>query len=339
MSQTWQSDEISAAGSSPATDIPKLTGDLESLRSGFSGSGRPATADLVAGQQYLNTNYAANTWALYRVVDPANSALDALIELIDTTTGLRTPVASGKTFDHINIVRRGNAGGTVNAITATLSPTLSALADGVIAFVEAAGANTSTTPTFAPDGLSAKTIKKFGNQALEAGNIYGAGHVLILRYDAGNDVWELMNPAAITSSNSSIRLHTRNGFGSINTKVRRFLTVAEYIGTDITYVDSATLGAYFVINTSDVYSISTTDSSSSSGYSTVGISLNSTQLTTNIASINSADILAFNGAGATNFPSSCAWSGHLPAGSIIRAHKDGLSGTDVQAFFSIARVR
>ena len=86
------------------------------------------------------------------------------------------------------------AGGTVDALTATFSPTLTALYDGRTIVLRAAGANATTTPTFSPDGLTAKTIVRAGNQALVAGDIRGAGHFLILKYNTANDVWELMNP-------------------------------------------------------------------------------------------------------------------------------------------------
>jgi len=86
-----------------------------------------------------------------------------------------------------------DATGTVDVITATYSYA-PALTDKTTLLLRAAGANTSTTPTFNPNGLGAKTITKLGNQALVAGDIYGAAHVLILQYNSSNDVWELLNP-------------------------------------------------------------------------------------------------------------------------------------------------
>jgi len=87
------------------------------------------------------------------------------------------------------------AGGTVDAITADYTPdmTLSNLA--ICSFV-ASGANTSTTPTFAPDGLTPHTITKKGGQALAAGDIPAAGAVCIVEYNLANARWELLNPAA-----------------------------------------------------------------------------------------------------------------------------------------------
>jgi len=87
-----------------------------------------------------------------------------------------------------------SAGGTVDVITATYSYA-PALTDKTTLILRAAGANTSTTPTFNPNSLGAKTITRWGNQALLPGDIYGAGHVLILQYNLSNDVWELLNPS------------------------------------------------------------------------------------------------------------------------------------------------
>lgn len=87
-----------------------------------------------------------------------------------------------------------DSGGTADAITATYSPAITALVDGQICYVRAGAANTSTTPTFAPNGLTARTITKNGNQALVAGDIYGDSHELILRYRLSDTKWELLNP-------------------------------------------------------------------------------------------------------------------------------------------------
>jgi hypothetical protein len=85
------------------------------------------------------------------------------------------------------------AGGTVDAITATFAPAV-ALADQTIVYVVSAGANTSTTPTFAPNGLTAHTITTRGGLALRAGEIGPAGFVSIFEYNLANTRWELLNP-------------------------------------------------------------------------------------------------------------------------------------------------
>lgn len=87
------------------------------------------------------------------------------------------------------------AGGTANAITGDYTPNPAALEDGLTLFVRASTANTTTTPTFSPDGLTAKTIVKGNNLPLAVSDIAGAGHWLELQYDAPLDKWVLQNPA------------------------------------------------------------------------------------------------------------------------------------------------
>lgn len=81
------------------------------------------------------------------------------------------------------------AGGTVDAITATYSPAITALVDGQECCVRTSGTNTSTTPTFAPNGLTARTIVKNGGSPLVAGDIPTEA---MLRYDLANTRWELV---------------------------------------------------------------------------------------------------------------------------------------------------
>jgi len=86
------------------------------------------------------------------------------------------------------------AGGTVDAITATFTPALT-LTDKVKCIVIASGANTSTTPTFAPDGLTAHTIVSLSGVALAVGDIPAAGSPIILEYNSAGTNWFLCNPA------------------------------------------------------------------------------------------------------------------------------------------------
>ena len=69
------------------------------------------------------------------------------------------------------------------------------LADKVMCRFVASGQNTSTTPTFNPDGLGAKTIVKNGGQPLVAGDIPNALAVCDMEYNLANTRWELLNPA------------------------------------------------------------------------------------------------------------------------------------------------
>lgn len=88
------------------------------------------------------------------------------------------------------------AGGGADTLAATYVPALTTLVDGQLCFARAVAANATTTPTFAPNGLTAHTITKVGGAALAVNDIQGTGHELILRYKLSTTNWELLNPSA-----------------------------------------------------------------------------------------------------------------------------------------------
>lgn len=117
---------------------------------------------------------------------------------------------------------------------------------------------------------------------------------------------------------SMVQLYTGNGQGSTNTAIRRFTNTITNTGTDITYADSATLGSTFTINTNGIYAIAYGDSFNGAGQ--LGLSLNSTQLSTSIASITSTDRIAFSSTSAANINAMVSATLYLPASSVIRPH-------------------
>lgn len=124
------------------------------------------------------------------------------------------------------------------------------------------------------------------------------------------------------SPTAQLRLSTGNGHGSTNTTIRRFATIVEDRSAGyFTYADSATAGASFTINLGGLYSISYSDGASAAS-SRVGISRNSTQLTTSVESITNADrlqaILVASG-----LIGNVAVSANLLPGDIIRPHTSG----------------
>lgn len=92
------------------------------------------------------------------------------------------------------------AAGTVSAITAAYSPAVTVLVDGMLLAFRATGANTSTTPTFAPNGLTARTIVRFGGVALAVNDIPRANYECLVRYNLANTRWELLNPVAASGT-------------------------------------------------------------------------------------------------------------------------------------------
>ncbi len=88
----------------------------------------------------------------------------------------------------LNIGLSAVATGTADVITATYSPAIT-LTDRRIVVLRITTPNTTTTPTFNPNGLGAKTITKNNGVALSVGDLQGD---CILMYDLANTRWELL---------------------------------------------------------------------------------------------------------------------------------------------------
>ncbi len=142
------------------------------------------------------------------------------------------------------------------------------------------------------------------------------------------------------SQNSMIRVNTGNGDGSVNTKIRRFSTTVESIGNAITFLDDASDGSTFTINEPGIYHMTLNDGQTAAGSGTIGISKNSSQLTTNIESITAADRLALTKwqlASVSSVNNSDA-TVILAKGDVIRVHSDGNNNQTTLAQFTITKI-
>lgn len=189
--------------SSPKFQAFDLNGDPLSggkLYTYLSGTSTPATTYTDAGGGTPNANPVildsrgeADVWlpvdVAYRYT--LKTAADVLIWTVDGIYGSLT--TGGLQNNTTNWVV---AGGTADAITATYVPAISSLADGQLCFFRATGQNTTTTPSFSPNGLPARTITMKGGAAVHVGALPGALAEVILRYNLANTRWELVNPAA-----------------------------------------------------------------------------------------------------------------------------------------------
>lgn len=143
----------------------------------------------------------------------------------------------------------------------------------------------------------------------------------------------------VTTPLSYVRLNTANGYGSTNNKIRRFTNIVNNVGSDITYADSATLGGTFTINTSGVYSVSYCDQFTVAA--TLGLSIDSTQLTTNIQSVTAVNVLSICTTTGGNVAEVSSATFYAAAASVVRAHTDGVAAgiTSGGTQFTIARVQ
>ena len=102
-------------------------------------------------------------------------------------------------------VRWAIAGGSADTITASYTPANAALADGLILGFRAIAANATTTPSFNADALGAKTIVKQGGAPLAPGDIPGPLAECMIRYNAANARWELLNPVASSFATGDVK--------------------------------------------------------------------------------------------------------------------------------------
>lgn len=190
-------------------------------------------------------------------------------------------------------------------------------------------------------GDHADTSKNFliSTPAISDGSltIEREGGTDVLSIDVNGDV--TLTGKLKQAAQSMVRVQTANGYGSTNTVIRRFTTILTNQGSDITYADSATLGASFTINTPGVYALVYNDLFNA--IANMGASLNSNQLTTGILGITAATRLGVVATGGADFPGAAAWTGYLNAGDVVRAHNQ--AGTPVGTIpsvctFTIVRV-
>lgn len=95
----------------------------------------------------------------------------------------------------------GQAGGSSDALTATLATSITALYNGLLVEVDASFANTTTTPTFnltlGATVTGAFTIVKLNLQPVSIGDIAGSGNRIFLGWASGTSNWVLMNPSNV----------------------------------------------------------------------------------------------------------------------------------------------
>lgn len=143
---------------------------------------------------------------------------------------------------------------------------------------------------------------------------------------------------ALSIGNHCVRVHTGNGRGSTNTKIRKFTTTEINVGTAITYATSATAGASFTINEPGIYAVDYSDGSGSAG-TNFGVSKNSAQLTTSVYSMNVADRLAVTTVAFGGYPVGLSCEFDAVAGDVIRPHDDGaMNEASNLACFTIRKV-
>ena len=144
--------------------------------------------------------------------------------------------------------------------------------------------------------------------------------------------------ASASVGNHCVALFGGNGWGSTNTCIRRHVSVETNVGTALTYADSAANGETITVNEAGLYEVYVRDYITAGAFS-AGASLNSSQLSTGIASITAADIIVTQET-PVNTQATATRTIYCAVNDVIRPHGDGQAGTGntVRCFFSVRKV-
>jgi hypothetical protein len=136
----------------------------------------------------------------------------------------------------------------------------------------------------------------------------------------------------IPKDTSSIDLDTHNGYGAVSTFINRYsnITSSKNHGAYFDYVDTVNEGTEITIKRRCKIHINVSHGTNqASGSGAIGVSKNSTQLTTDISLINASDrkcFMSFSGS-ADNLGMEASTSIEVEAGDIIRPHGRNVAPT------------
>lgn len=147
-------------------------------------------------------------------------------------------------------------------------------------------------------------------------------------------------PVADLVGEHQVVVRNGNGYGSTNSKRRRYSILVESVGTSITYADSATVGATFTVNDNGVYVIQRTEEYNS-GAGRGGIVLNPSSGTNNYTLLPFAEKLGSFSIGTGSPMATLSITRRLSSGDIIAMHDDSIlfNGTSDDNWAMIMRIK
>lgn len=235
--------------------------------------------------------------------------------------------------------------GMTNSVTKSTSYTV--LDDdglGIFIVQSSGGDVTITLPALAAN--HGRRVSVFeastSNKAIVAGNgaetIDGLASIHLPRYGnfltvtAESTFWRVVDEA-ITAQ---LRLNSYAGYGGTDTRIVRFTNLVENVGNMFTEnhtsgYNSTAEGLSITANRQGKYAFAYThNNASGGGYTPFGLSLDSTQLTTSIATILASRRLAMGNA-ANTYNDHVSVTVDLQRGQVVRFHADATAGSTVES--------
>lgn len=174
---------------------------------------------------------------------------------------------------------------------------------------------------------------------------YGTGVRQVLVNGIQNEQLSVFNDAGSNidyMGGSVIALFGGSGYGSTNTRIRRYTTINRNIGKALSLAQSATLGDSITINKNGIYVARCSDQQTTAVSTRNGISLNSNQLSTDVDAITARNIVTGGFTSNTTYigiGNYCTRPLYLKAGDILRGHTGGQPDGTSTAFIRLEVVR
>jgi len=248
--------------------------------------------------------------------------------------------------------------GTVSAVLATftipsgfnIDTTKLASIGQTVGWANTGATTGSGVPNFAPltwlsGGGNTVTLTNVGNGSttndmvgINVNSSYSTGQIASFHFCVPISGWTSTSQGSITAPRSEVTVDTGNGYGSTNTRLRRYSNIRKNIGSDITYADSATLGASFTINTAGIYAITASDWDGV-GDINLSICVNDSIPSSAGPPTYAQGARVFQRDNSSGGSVSLGWTGNLNVGDVVTTHAvSQMTGSDYQTSFTIVKV-